>query len=131
MAIGYHHCLALDEEGKLWVWGDNSSYQLGIKKEIMILPPQIGPSLPSPVVKIAAGFYQSFALTKDGKVWGWGDNYHGEIKVRGPKELPSPVRLNKLDPLYVSAIFGPGGKVVRVKDLDMVTRQIIISSFAL
>ena len=69
--------LALDDNGMVWAWGDNSFGQLGIGT--------IGGDYRTPqkvlidnVTQISAGG-DSFALKRDGTVWAWGDNRGGEV----------------------------------------------------
>ena len=62
IAGGNSHSLALKDNGKVIVWGDNSRGQTNI------------PGGLSNVVAIAAGHDHSLALKSDGIVAAWGDN---------------------------------------------------------
>ena len=61
IAAGSHHCVALDREGRVFAWGDNSSGQCDVPIAAQ-----------SNIVKIAAGGDLSMALTRDGRVLFWG-----------------------------------------------------------
>ena len=50
------------------------------------------------VVSIAAGYYHSLALKKDGTIWAWGNNEYGQLGdgTLNYKKLPIPSHI-KLD----------------------------------
>lgn len=66
IAAGAYHSLALEENGTVHAWGDNSSGQ------------GRAPRLDLPAVAIAAGEAHSLAVLEDGSVVGWGRNTFGE-----------------------------------------------------
>ena len=85
VALGDSHTCAISNVNKVWCWGDNSSYQLGVGS---------GGSVPSdsavPIEtnalgggriakKIAAGSVHTCALATDGTVWCWGGNGAGQL----------------------------------------------------
>jgi hypothetical protein len=61
IAAGWNHCVALDREGRVLAWGDNSNGQCDVPIAAQ-----------SNIVKIAAGGDLSMALTRDGRVLFWG-----------------------------------------------------------
>ena len=61
IAAGLNHCVALDREGRVFAWGDNSNGQCDVPIAAQ-----------SNIVKIAAGGDLSMALTRDGRVVFWG-----------------------------------------------------------
>lgn len=74
--------LGLDFAGRVWSWGNNDYGQLGMGQHgpgSNELTPQILPPFPSPVVALAAGRKHVLALTKDGRVFAWGDNSQGQV----------------------------------------------------
>jgi alpha-tubulin suppressor-like RCC1 family protein len=85
------HCLALTVDGRVYAWGDNTSYQLG----------NTGPSTHVPALvtgltgvrQISAGYQSSLVLMADGTVMAWGDNTYGQLGIGyGPStEIPTPV----------------------------------------
>ncbi|KAL7923303.1 regulator of chromosome condensation 1/beta-lactamase-inhibitor protein II [Trichoderma austrokoningii] len=85
LASGANHILALDHKGNVVAWGCGQQNQLGRRiiernKMSSLIPQGIG--LPrGKIVKIACGTYHSFAIDKNGAVWGWGLNNFGEIGV--------------------------------------------------
>lgn len=85
LASGSNHILALDHKGNVVAWGCGQQNQLGRRilerKKMSSLVPQ-GVGLPKgKIVKIACGSYHSFAIDKNGRVYGWGLNNFGEIGV--------------------------------------------------
>jgi hypothetical protein len=76
VACGQNHAVALSSSGEVVVWGDNTSYQLGvdtIKQEIFLL------SLKEPIVQVACGKKFSLALTEGGCVYSWGYGAKGSL----------------------------------------------------
>lgn len=66
IAAGYSHSLALQSNGTVVAWGDNSYGQTNV-------PPGL-----SNVMAISAGFGFSVALQSNGMVVAWGANYYGQ-----------------------------------------------------
>lgn len=65
----YSRALALDNEGNVWEWNDNTSpFSTPIKQ-----------SIPTPVSSVASGYSHDLALTTAGTVWAWGGNDQGQI----------------------------------------------------
>ena len=67
--------------GQVYTWGHDSRGQLGLgKRKNGADSPQHLRSLSAiPVVRIAAGGEQSFALSVSGGVFGWGRNDFGQL----------------------------------------------------
>ncbi|HXJ81580.1 MAG TPA: hypothetical protein VMS64_23220 [Candidatus Methylomirabilis sp.] len=83
IAAGTSHSLALDACGVVWAWGLNSSGQLGINSndgfELFATPSAF--RLGTTIIAIAAGGDHSLALDKQGHLWAWGDNSHGQLGI--------------------------------------------------
>jgi len=79
LSAGRYHSLALKSDGTVWAWGDNYYGQLGDGTNIQRKTPVKVTGLAG-VKAIDAGDYHSLAIkTADGTVWGWGDNYYGQM----------------------------------------------------
>ncbi len=72
-----HHVLALDQSGRVWAWGANTSGQLGTGGGSSMVPVAVT-SLPV-IAEVAAGAYHSLARDAQGRAWAWGNNGNGEL----------------------------------------------------
>ena len=118
VSAGSGHTMALDDKGRLWVWGDNFFGQVGDGNRSTYLEPvyeyheeteyadiidgrvrDIDNDVYTPkyimdnVKEIFARENSSFAITKDNKLYAWGNNAYGQLGD-GTKE-------NKLKPAYI------------------------------
>jgi alpha-tubulin suppressor-like RCC1 family protein len=83
--------------GKLYMWGDNSLDQLGL-----------GPGLGSPITsprqvgaltnwaKVSVSDQFSVAIKTDGTLWAWGDNNYGQLGQNNTINRNSPVQIGAL-----------------------------------
>jgi alpha-tubulin suppressor-like RCC1 family protein len=84
VSVGSYHALALQPDGALFSWGNNSSDQLGDQTA-----PSAGRASPGLVndrpwltatgTTFAAGNLHSCALGADHSLWCWGDNSNGQL----------------------------------------------------
>ena len=89
IAAGSAHALALDSNGRVWAWGDNSKGQLGVQSTsnnvrrpmpVNLIEDPNDPGKPmeitdsTRVVAIYAGQYSSYLITKNGKVYAMGQD---------------------------------------------------------
>ncbi|SCY56015.1 Alpha-tubulin suppressor [Flavobacterium caeni] len=75
------HTLAIQTDGTLWVWGNNSSggFANGVKNGSQLSTPiQIG--LDNDWKLVVAGS-PSFAIKNNGTLWGWGQNNNGQLGI--------------------------------------------------
>lgn len=88
IAVGDNHNLALKADGTVWAWGNNGDGQLGngtTEQRTKAVQVMLDSSTPlSNVAEIAANEAFSMALTHDGKVYTWGDNYFGKLGLGLP-----------------------------------------------
>ena len=95
ISAGGLHSLVVKNDGTVWAWGTNTSFQIGNgvstntvrNKAVQVV------NL-SDVVNVNAGFDFSLAVTIDGKVWAWGATAYSQTGV---------AEYNKLSP---STIYG-------------------------
>ena len=85
VSLGYLHAAAIKRDGSLWMWGDNSHGELGngttndsgnympvkIMDDVVAVSLGIGDDADNP------GY--SAAIKRDGSLWMWGDNSHGQF----------------------------------------------------
>jgi len=72
VAAGNNFALALDADGRVWAWGDNSSGQTTVPAGAL-----------SGVTKITAGHSFAYVLKADGSVLGWGDSTNSRFNYAG------------------------------------------------
>jgi alpha-tubulin suppressor-like RCC1 family protein len=88
VAAAWAHALALKTDGTLWGWGSTNfialtSAQLTGKGRKVTTPTRIGTD--SDWTQIAVGASHSLALKRDGSLWGWGQNDHGQVGDGGTR----------------------------------------------
>ena len=94
IAAGFHHSLALDEEGNLWTWGSNSSGQLGDgTNKNSNVPIKITNSKGTKFVYITASSDHTLAIDENGSIWAWGCNDGGQLGNGTMQESHIPVQL--------------------------------------
>ncbi|MNS60193.1 Regulator of chromosome condensation (RCC1) repeat protein [compost metagenome] len=71
ISAGYYSSLAIQSDGSLWAWGDNSLGQLGIGTTTsMSSPVRIGAATWS---RAGSGSQMSVGIRTDGTLWAWGN----------------------------------------------------------
>jgi alpha-tubulin suppressor-like RCC1 family protein len=96
VSSGYSHTLALLSDGTVWGWGANWSGQLGdgTGPRDSVTPVQaVGISN---AASIACGAFHSLALTKDGILYGWGEDFDGELADPAQNKQPLPIPLAQI-----------------------------------
>eukprot|EP00421_Protoceratium_reticulatum_P000679 CAMPEP_0168364014 /NCGR_PEP_ID=MMETSP0228-20121227/3989_1 /TAXON_ID=133427 /ORGANISM="Protoceratium reticulatum, Strain CCCM 535 (=CCMP 1889)" /LENGTH=570 /DNA_ID=CAMNT_0008376761 /DNA_START=1 /DNA_END=1710 /DNA_ORIENTATION=+ len=96
---GKHHILALTNKGQVYAWGENPDGQLGLNDCQTRYEPTLVEELSrQPVIQILAVDNMSYALTKSGTVYAWGDNKEGSLALEhdNPRVMkPEPMmRMN-------------------------------------
>ncbi len=103
---GEHHSVACTEDGRLFAWGRIDGHQVGLPdtaftadnaifdeygKPRILKAPTAVPGVPASVVQVSAGTDNSFALTRDGKVYSWGfsANYQTGQGTTDDVEVPT------------------------------------------
>ncbi|XP_053175956.1 uncharacterized protein LOC128359488 [Scomber japonicus] len=99
VACGSQHSVALTKDGRVYTWGQDSRGQLGLGKiKLNTNAPQHLQSLSSiPLVQIAAGGDQSFALSVSGGVFSWGRNDCGQLGLGDTTDRHTPTPVHSLD----------------------------------
>ncbi len=95
IAAGLYHSLAVDANGTVYAWGDNSIGQLGISAaQYYYSDVPVPVSGVAGISKVAAGRFHSVALTTTGEVWTWGDNSSGQLGIGtfDATEIPTKVQ---------------------------------------
>jgi alpha-tubulin suppressor-like RCC1 family protein len=102
-AAGWGHCMALDKDDKLLMWGVSHSFQLGFGKSNSVHFPKIldvsEVLAGKKIVAIGCGFEHSYFITEEGKLFFWGAGGAGQFGItdcsfqKSPKEFLWPVRV--------------------------------------
>lgn len=94
VGAGDLYCFALDDEGALWGWGNNSYRQLS--KELYyesIVPVRI--QIPSLVSNFACGANHAVAVDRLGRIWTWGHNSSGQLGAGHTNAFTGFYQVNK------------------------------------
>ncbi len=90
VALGGYHSAALTDNGDLFMWGDNSSGQLGNGTTI-------NSSIPIKVLtgveSVELGSYHSAAIMKNGDLYMWGANDYGELGIGTSTDSTVPAKV--------------------------------------
>ena len=93
---GGNHCIALDKNGDVWTWGRNVAGALGDGSTVPYrMTPTKLQSL-SDVIKVSAGGYSCLALLRNGEIYSWGYNLHGELGNGTNNNSRIPVKVNSI-----------------------------------
>lgn len=112
ISAGSNHVLALDKAGNVFAWGSSDQGQTGRRpierhKFHTLTPTLVALPKRNKIASVSAGKDHSFALEKNGTVWAWGLNSHGQTGIKRnagesaacitkPEKitaLPSPVKM--------------------------------------
>lgn len=79
ISTSWNHTLALSSEGEVWSWGSNDSGQVGDgtnddKKLIPVRSAHL-----EGIRDVEAGIGYSLAVKRNGSLWSWGNNNHGQL----------------------------------------------------
>ncbi|MDR0314487.1 MAG: hypothetical protein LBH71_00865, partial [Oscillospiraceae bacterium] len=96
------HTIALDKNGVVWTWGDNTDGQIGNGVVSPTIPGAQGEQtafnvssqhdLPV-ITAISGGFSSCFALDENGIIWAWGGNSYGQLGNGTKTRSPIPVMI--------------------------------------
>ncbi|TDH73138.1 uncharacterized protein CCR75_008441 [Bremia lactucae] len=95
--FGASHSAAIDEDGKLYMWGSNEYSKLGLgeSSELESLPREVEALKGIRIVDVSCGDYFTAAVDEDGKMysWGWGGSTMkgaGGLGHAGGRDEPTP-----------------------------------------
>jgi hypothetical protein len=88
--------LATKLDGTLWTWGQNNDGELGLNNIIDYSSPVQIPGTQWSTEKNkfdSAREDNAFATKTDGTLWGWGNNYNGQLGLNDTPERSSPTQI--------------------------------------
>jgi hypothetical protein len=102
---GGNHFIALEESGIVYAWGDNGCGQIGngSENEYQIAPIEVNGFNNESVVMISCGNWHSMALTKNGRVYSWGDNRYGQLGIGNAEHSNKPKHI-KMNDFFIKKI---------------------------
>lgn len=110
---------AIGSDGSLWVWGRSKRGQLGLGKDIVeaAVPSRVEALASYDVIKVSFGWGHGMALTKDGKLFGWGYSENGRLGEMGQStRAPSSEEyIGKMGDKYSSSMLEVVEKMVQEK----------------
>lgn len=133
------HCMAIDETGQLWTWGNNSRGQLGWGAiDSALNQTNNSVFLPQPIPRTAfnigaittgqsvvaiwaCGFGDSswsFAVTQDGNLWAWGDNQAGQLGLGNTSVTVVPTVVNNVANLGLNFGGATLGNIIKIQFTD-------------
>lgn len=94
LAAGQDHVLALDMQGCIYTWGSNQYGQLGVGQDVQnFTKPTLLDVFEDNVAQVYAGPTCSFAITKEGSLFSWGQNSYGQLGQFGASSF-SPQKVS-------------------------------------
>lgn len=106
LSAGSYHSVILDDDGRVYTWGRNSSFELG--RTGNPLRPQLIPSFLNPeekIVSVSAGTAFTVLLSNQGKVYNFGKNTFLQF-VSGPQQSIGIPTLLEIDDFIVKISAG-------------------------
>ena len=88
---GTNYSLAIDKNGRAWGWGSNFQGSLGDNSTTAKCTPVSVAGAVKTFCQISAGSNYSLAIDKNGRAWGWGYNYYGQIGNNSTTSKLTPV----------------------------------------
>ena len=82
---------AIDKNGRAWAWGQNALGQLGDNTTISKLTPVSVLGAVKTFCEISSKGYTVLAIDKSGRLWGWGDNFYGQLGDNSVTSRLTPV----------------------------------------
>ncbi|XP_038648655.1 probable E3 ubiquitin-protein ligase HERC3 [Scyliorhinus canicula] len=106
-SCGEAHTVALNDQGQVFSWGAGRDGQLGIDstEETIRIPRLIRTLSGCVVIQVTCGSWHCMALTKDGRLFAWGQNAHGQLGLgKGYSSQTSPQCVKSLTGIPLAQI---------------------------
>jgi len=91
-----YHTLCLDNQGRVWAFGNNEFGQLGLGDNSERFVPTLIPILEN-IVQVVAGTDHSFCLDDQGRVWSFGSNAKKRLGLGGEVSVNIPIVIQDLE----------------------------------
>ncbi len=103
---GIKHMIAITEENKIYIWGENYWGQLGNETNHNCFVPKLLEKIKDErIVDICCGDFHSMALSECGRVYTWGNNRYGQIGNKYDNKYQSiPIKIESLTNIKIISI---------------------------
>ncbi|XP_036373044.1 probable E3 ubiquitin-protein ligase HERC3 isoform X1 [Megalops cyprinoides] len=111
VSCGQAHSVAVNEQGQVFTWGAGSGGQLGLgtAEEAVRVPRLIKKLYEHRISQVMCGNQHCVALSKDGQIFTWGQNSHGQLGLgKGKPCSLSPQPLKSLSGIPLAQITAGG-----------------------
>lgn len=96
----YSWSLAIDKYGRAWAWGYNSRGQLGNNSVTSVGTPVSVLGQVKTFCQIQGTQTHSIGLDKNGGVWCWGYNYHGQLGRNSTASVRTPYKISGVNKTF-------------------------------
>lgn len=79
VSAGVTYTLVLTAEGEVYGFGSNTDHQVSPSEDRRVIDPTLVAGLPDDIVAISGEGRTSYAITSDGRVFGWGESKYGQL----------------------------------------------------
>jgi alpha-tubulin suppressor-like RCC1 family protein len=112
IAAGGNHALVATLDNLVFAWGKNGKGQLGLGTTSTVkssAPEEVKALSGIPLVQLSAGWCHSTALTHDGRLFSWGNSYHGNVHICGHTpgslaDITKPQVIESLKDVTISSV---------------------------
>ncbi len=98
ISAGVNHTCAVDKEGSVYCWGENSNGQLGdgtrSESRIPVKVDESGVMNGRELISVSAGGFHSCAVDEEGSVYCWGNNNYGQLGDGTAEDSDVPVHVD-------------------------------------
>ncbi|MDX8350717.1 Ig-like domain-containing protein, partial [Cognatiyoonia sp. IB215446] len=129
VSSGTSHTLALTADGEVYAFGSNTDNQVSPNDDRRVIDPVLVEGLPENILAVTADGKTSFAVTEDGRVFGWGQSDKGQL-LQGtdngdgtftpdPADVAIPVELTGLPDNVIDVKGGARWAIALTEDGDV------------
>lgn len=81
----------IDNYGRVWGWGYNSSGQIGDNSTVSRLTPVQISGMTKTFCRIFSNENHTLSIDKDNNLWSWGGNFYGQLGINSTSYISTPV----------------------------------------
>ncbi|WP_299968630.1 Ig-like domain-containing protein [uncultured Roseobacter sp.] len=129
VAADVSHTLVLTDDGAVYAMGSNVDNQVSREEDRRVLEPVLVADLPDDIVGVSTAGRTSYAVTADGRVFGWGQSDEGQLLqgtdngdgtfTSDEADVPVPVELTALPEGIIDVQGGARWAVALTSDGDV------------